>query len=371
MTMIAAFPTKCRVIAGFRHAEHDLRKRPAVRYDSAIMSAKTVAAPDLPYRPRDPRSFRPGIALVGCGDITKHHLAAYRAAGYRGVARCDLDETRAIERGEQYFPEAEIYTNYHDVLRRDDVEVVDVATHPPGRPAIVEACLHAGRHVLSQKPFVLDLDVGRRLADLADERGVRLAREGADLVDIGAESSLPHSKRVGPGEQIERIVPVVRALATEGILVSVESYYPEVLAAAAEAGARVFNLTGNEADADVLKLAARHKARATRIIMDTPDLDSLLNRLKVGQNNFAISVLVVVCQSKGALLSSTRSHIPHALFRAATVQQINALIGNRLMILPSLQVLEAAGSLFKVIPPSCLRHGGNPLFAEICGNHGV
>ncbi|MCH7577475.1 MAG: dihydropteroate synthase [Chloroflexi bacterium] len=94
----------------------------------------------------------------------------------------------------------------------------------------------------------------------AIERGLRLAREGADLVDIGAESSLPHSKRVGPGEQIERIVPVVRALATEGILVSVESYYPEVLAAAAEEGARVFNLTGNEADADVLKLAARHKA---------------------------------------------------------------------------------------------------------------
>ncbi|MCH8882550.1 MAG: dihydropteroate synthase [SAR324 cluster bacterium] len=94
----------------------------------------------------------------------------------------------------------------------------------------------------------------------AIERGLRLVREGADLVDIGAESSLPHSKRVGPGEQIERIVPVVRALATEGILVSVESYYPEVLAAAAEAGARVFNLTGNEADADVLKLAARHKA---------------------------------------------------------------------------------------------------------------
>ena len=94
----------------------------------------------------------------------------------------------------------------------------------------------------------------------AIERGLRLAREGADFIDIGAESTLPQAKRVGPGEQIERMLPVVRALAERGQLVSVESYYPEVLEAAAGAGAKLFNLTGNESDDAVLRLAAKHKA---------------------------------------------------------------------------------------------------------------
>ena len=53
--------------------------------------------------------------------------------------------------------------------------IVDITTHPPRRPPLVEAALRAGKHVLSQKPFVLDLDVGERLADLADEMGVKLA----------------------------------------------------------------------------------------------------------------------------------------------------------------------------------------------------
>ena len=61
------------------------------------------------------------------------------------------------------------------LLARDDVEVVDITTHPPERPPLVEAALRAGKHVLSQKPFVLDLDVGERLADLADKMGVKLA----------------------------------------------------------------------------------------------------------------------------------------------------------------------------------------------------
>ena len=53
-------------------------------------------------------------------------------------------------------------------LARDDIDVVDITTHPAERPPLIETALTAGKHVLSQKPFVLDLDVGRRLADLAD-----------------------------------------------------------------------------------------------------------------------------------------------------------------------------------------------------------
>jgi predicted dehydrogenase len=134
-----------------------------------------VAAPMLAYRPRDPKHYRPAMALVGCGGITKWHLTAYRNAGYNVVALCDVDRARAEMRRKEFYPHALATDNLHEVLARDDVEVVDIATHPPERPPLIEAALRARKHVLSQKPFVLDLDVGERLADLADQMGVKLA----------------------------------------------------------------------------------------------------------------------------------------------------------------------------------------------------
>lgn len=141
------------------------------------MAAATgaMAVPTLEYLPRDPRHYRPAIALIGCGGISAHHLAAYQRAGYRVVALCDVQEERARERQATYFPEARVYTDYRAVLQRDDIEVVDVATHPAERAAIVEAALQAGKHVLSQKPFVLDLATGERLVELAERQGVKLA----------------------------------------------------------------------------------------------------------------------------------------------------------------------------------------------------
>jgi dihydropteroate synthase len=79
-------------------------------------------------------------------------------------------------------------------------------------------------------------------------------------VDIGAESTLPNAARVSPRTQIERIVPVVRALSTRGVICSVEAYEAQVLEAAAQAGARVFNLTGRAEEGDVFRLAVRFEA---------------------------------------------------------------------------------------------------------------
>jgi predicted dehydrogenase len=134
-----------------------------------------VAAPLLAYRPRDPKRYRPGIALVGCGGITAWHLRAYRAAGYRVVALSDVNLANATQRRDEFYPKADVTDNVHEVLARDDVEVVDIATHTAVRPPLIEAALKTGKHVLSQKPFVTDLAVGKRLADLADKMGVTLA----------------------------------------------------------------------------------------------------------------------------------------------------------------------------------------------------
>ena len=142
---------------------------------SAALAAGAAAAPELDYLPPRPRTYRPGIALIGCGGISEHHLRAYRAMGLEVAALCDLDRARAEKRRAEFFPDALVFTDYRKVLPLDNVEVVDVALHPDGRAEVIEAALRARRHVLSQKPFVLDLGVGERLAALAARNGVKLA----------------------------------------------------------------------------------------------------------------------------------------------------------------------------------------------------
>jgi predicted dehydrogenase len=134
-----------------------------------------IAAPDLPYLPRDPKRYRPAIGLIACGGITSYHLKAYKAAGYNVVAVCDCDRSKAEARRKGYYPDAAVYTDYREVIKRDDIEVLDVATHPRDRLPILKAAIRAKKHVLSQKPFVTDIDVGRRLVDLADQHNVKLA----------------------------------------------------------------------------------------------------------------------------------------------------------------------------------------------------
>ena len=115
------------------------------------------------------------IALVGAGGIAAAHLAAYRAAGFDVAVICNRTLARAEARRDEFFPAAEATDDIAGTLARDDIEVVDITPHPAERLPMIEAALAAGKHVLSQKPFVLDLDAGERLCDLADARGVRLA----------------------------------------------------------------------------------------------------------------------------------------------------------------------------------------------------
>jgi dihydropteroate synthase len=83
-------------------------------------------------------------------------------------------------------------------------------------------------------------------ADSAIQRGRMLRAQGADLIDVGAESSLAQAERSDERLQSSRLVPVVEALRQEGCLVSVETYQSSVAQACLKAGAQVLNLTGLE-----------------------------------------------------------------------------------------------------------------------------
>lgn len=97
-------------------------------------------------------------------------------------------------------------------------------------------------------------------ADTAIRRGRVLREQGADIVDVGAESTLAHAARLDGEAQNSKLLPVVQALASGGIPVSVETYQPAVTRACLEAGAAVLNFTGTEGTEDQFRMVADHDA---------------------------------------------------------------------------------------------------------------
>lgn len=91
------------------------------------------------------------------------------------MAFCDINATSAKKRRDTYHPDAKVFTDYGELLSLEEVTVVDIATHPAIRGQMIADALQAGKHVLSQKPFCLDLDEGEQLVALAESNGLRLA----------------------------------------------------------------------------------------------------------------------------------------------------------------------------------------------------
>ena len=143
----------------------------------ALRSARLaeVAAPDLPYQPPAPRHYRPRIGVIGAGGIVSAHLDAYRTAGWEVAAICNRTLSKATAKAAEFAPKARVTDRWQDVIDDPSIDVVDITPHPADRLPLLEAALSAGKHVLSQKPFVLDLAEGQRLVDLACEKGVKLA----------------------------------------------------------------------------------------------------------------------------------------------------------------------------------------------------
>lgn len=90
--------------------------------------------------------------------------------------------------------------------------------------------------------------------DTAIAQGRRLAEEGAEILDIGGESTRPGAAGVSVDEEIDRVVPVIGALARDGLTVSVDTRKAAVMRAALDAGATIVN--------DVSALAYDHAAPA-------------------------------------------------------------------------------------------------------------
>lgn len=93
-------------------------------------------------------------------------------------------------------------------------------------------------------------DGGRWITtELAVAHGRQLIAQGADLLDVGGESTRPGARRVDPAEEQNRVLPVIRELAAAGVVVSVDTIHAATAAAAIEAGAVIVNdVSGGLAD---------------------------------------------------------------------------------------------------------------------------
>jgi len=144
-------------------------------YALVAADAKPVDAPLLDYAPPMPRDRSLPIGLIGAGGISSAHLDAYRNYGLNVVAIADRHLDRAEGRRNQFFPDALATDNVAALIGNPDIAVLDITLHPGDRAPLVRQALAAGQHVLSQKPFVRDLAVGRDLVELAEANSVVLA----------------------------------------------------------------------------------------------------------------------------------------------------------------------------------------------------
>src|SRR5438270_5497390 len=98
--------------------------------------------------------------------------------------------------------------------------------------------------------------------DAAVEQGMQIAAEGADIIDIGGESTRPGAEPISAEEELKRVIPVIEKLSAKiDIFISIDTSKSEVAAAALDAGASIINdVTAGRADTQMLPLAATRKA---------------------------------------------------------------------------------------------------------------
>ncbi|MEU3458383.1 dihydropteroate synthase [Streptomyces sp. NPDC006733] len=102
--------------------------------------------------------------------------------------------------------------------------------------------------------------------ELAVKHGLDLVASGADIVDVGGESTRPGAARVSEDEELRRVIPVVRELAAAGVLVSVDTMRAAVAEQAVAAGARLVNdVSGGGADPAMIPVVAA--ARVPFVVM--------------------------------------------------------------------------------------------------------
>lgn len=148
------------------------------------------------------------IGIIGTGQIGKHHLERYlQIADAEIVAVADINQDEA-QRVATKYGISSVYTDYHELLKRDDIDAVDVCLHNVlHRPATV-AALEAGKHVYCEKPMAATYADAKIMVDTAKRCGRKLSiqlftlfrketRAAKELIDNGYLGEIYHARSTG------------------------------------------------------------------------------------------------------------------------------------------------------------------------------
>jgi predicted dehydrogenase len=149
------------------------------------------------------------VAIIGTGQIGKWHLETYttKVEGVEVVAVCDINAEEA-KRVAQKYNIPDVYTDFRDVLKREDVLAVDVALHNNYHRPVTEAALRAGKHVYCEKPmagsyidalamYQTSLDTGKKLSIQLSTLFSKEMRAAKELIDGGRLGKLYHARSTG------------------------------------------------------------------------------------------------------------------------------------------------------------------------------
>ncbi|WP_374016743.1 Gfo/Idh/MocA family oxidoreductase [Paenibacillus thiaminolyticus] len=148
------------------------------------------------------------IAIIGAGQIGKHHLNEYkRVGGADIVAVCDINEAEARRVAEaNHIPH--VYTDFRELLKRDDIEAVDVCLHNNFHAPVSIAAMEAGKHVYCEKPIAGSYRDGAAMLKAARATGKMLhiqlstlytkeTKAAKTLIDGGKLGKLYHARSTG------------------------------------------------------------------------------------------------------------------------------------------------------------------------------
>ncbi len=114
------------------------------------------------------------VGIIGCGGIAnnKHMPAIKRLSNVEMVAFCDIEETRALRAKEQFgTPDSRVYTDYKELLRDQSIGAVHVLTPNRSHAFITVDSLHAGKHVMCEKPMAKTAEDAKQMLEAAKEMG--------------------------------------------------------------------------------------------------------------------------------------------------------------------------------------------------------
>lgn len=199
------------------------------------------------------------------------------------------------------------------------------------------ATWHCGKHNISlARPRIMGVlnvtpdsfsDGGAHAdTDAAIEWGLKLLDDGADIIDVGGESTRPGFRPVSPDEEAKRVIPVIRALVDAGAVVSIDTRHPEVARLAVKLGASIVNDVTGYTNPEMVRVAVESDCGC--VVMHAGEVSGRTARRSVTLDSSA-AARAAAAHAKGAVPAKDADE-PEKPAEPSSVEDADAAAAERL-----------------------------------------